>query len=334
MNLARLQAHFRGEILTPASAGYDAARKIWNGMIDRRPAAIARCIGPSDVAAAVRFAADEGLYPAVRGGGHNVAGLAMLDGGFVIDVSPMKDIVVESAEHTAKAQAGLTWGEFDRATPGARTRHHRRPHLHNRHRRFDPGRRCWVADAALRAGVRQHAGVRRCYRLRRDRSGFDERAPRLVLGAQGRRGNFGVVTSISYRLYRITTIISGMILHPLAAAGDVLRFYRDFVSSGLPDELIVYAAAITTPDGTPVIALLPAYSGDDLEEGERLIAPLRQFGSPLADLVATTPYLALQQMLDAAAPFGQRSYWKSGFLRELPDTAKEVLRRVLLDSFP
>ncbi len=112
-----------------------------------------------------------------------------------------------------------------------------------------------------------------------------------------------------------------MILHPFAAAGDVLRFYRDFVSSGLPDELIVYAAATTTPDGTPVIALLPAYSGDDLEHGERLVAPLRQFGRPLADLVATMPYSAMQQMLDAAAPFGQRSYWKSSFLRELPDAA-------------
>src|SRR5579885_3474991 len=111
MNIAKLHAHFEGEILTPASAGYDAARRIWNGMIDRRPAAIARCTGPSDVAAAVRFTADEGLYPAVRGGGHNVAGLAMLEGGLVIDVSLMKELAVDPAEETAKAQAGLTWGE-------------------------------------------------------------------------------------------------------------------------------------------------------------------------------------------------------------------------------
>src|SRR5579872_6037049 len=116
MNIAKLHAHFEGEILTPASAGYDAARRIWNGMIDRRPAAIARCSGPSDVAAAVRFSADEGLYPAVRGGGHNVAGLAMLDGGIVIDVSQMKDIAVNASARTAAAQTGATWGEFDRAT--------------------------------------------------------------------------------------------------------------------------------------------------------------------------------------------------------------------------
>lgn len=321
MNVGKLHAHFRGEILTPASAGYDAARKIWNGMIDRRPAAIARCTGPWDVAAAVRFAADEGLYPAVRGGGHNVAGLAMLDGGLVIDVSLMKDIAVDPGEHTAEAQAGLTWGEFDRATQA--------------HGLATTGgliSTTGIAGLTLGGGVGWLMG--RCGLVCDNTLAYDvviasgetvrtsrSEHPDLFWALKGGGGNFGVVTSISYRLYRITTVISGMILHPLAAAGDVLRFYRDFVSSGLPDELIVYAAAITTPDGTPVIALLPAYSGDDLEDGAQLIAPLRQFGSPLADLVATMPYSAMQQMLDAAAPFGQRSYWKSGFLRELPDTA-------------
>ena len=112
-----------------------------------------------------------------------------------------------------------------------------------------------------------------------------------------------------------------MILHPLARARDVLRFYRDFVQSALPDELTVYAGAITTPDGVPVIAIIPAYSGDDLAEGERVLAPLRAFGPPMADLVARMPYLAMQRMIDGAAPFGLRSYWKGSFLRGLPDEA-------------
>lgn len=321
MNIDRLRAHFRGEILTPASAGYDAARKIWNGMIDRRPAAIAQCTGPSDVAAAVRFCADEGLYPAIRGGGHNVAGLAMLDEGLVIDVSQMKDIAVDGATHMATAQTGLTWGEFDRATQA--------------HGLATTGgliSATGIAGLTLGGGVGWLMG--RCGLACDNTLAYDvviasgeavraspSEHPDLFWSLKGGGGNFGVVTSITYRLYPITTVISGMILHPLGAARDVLRFYRDFVSSGIPDELIVYAAAISTPDGTPVIALLPAYSGDDPDEGARLIAPLRQFGAPLADLVARMPYVAMQQMLDAAAPFGQRSYWKSGFLRELPDTA-------------
>ncbi|HLJ13981.1 MAG TPA: FAD-binding oxidoreductase [Bryobacteraceae bacterium] len=321
MNIAKLHAHFEGEILTPASAGYDAARRIWNGMIDRRPAAIARCSGPSDVAAAVRFSADEGLYPAVRGGGHNVAGLAMLDGGIVIDVSQMKDIAVNASARTAAAQTGATWGEFDRATQA--------------HGLATTGgliSTTGIAGLTLGGGVGWLMG--RCGLVCDNTHAYDvvtcsgdtvrasaSEHPDLFWALKGGGGNFGVVTTIAYQLYPITLVISGMILHPMSAARDVLRFYRDFVSSGLPDELIVYAAAITTPDGTPVIALLPAYSGDDLNDGARLIAPLRQFGSPLADLVATMPYPAMQQMLDAAAPFGQRSYWKSGFLRELPDTA-------------
>jgi FAD/FMN-containing dehydrogenase len=122
-------------------------------------------------------------------------------------------------------------------------------------------------------------------------------------------------------MHPIATVLSGMILHPLANAREVLRFYRDFVTAGLPDELIVYAAAITTPDGHPVIALIPAYCGDDLAEGERILAPLRSFGSPIADLIARLPYVAMQQMIDPAAPFGLRSYWKGGFMHALPDEA-------------
>jgi FAD/FMN-containing dehydrogenase len=152
------------------------------------------------------------------------------------------------------------------------------------------------------------------------RASADEHAD-LFWALKGGGGNFGVVTSITYRMYAITTVISGMVLHPLAHAREVLRFYREFVMSGIPDELTVNAVGFTTPDGHPVIGLLPAWCGDDLAEGERVLEPLRKFGSPIADLINTMPYPAMQQMLDGVAPFGLRSYWKSNFLHDLPDAA-------------
>jgi FAD/FMN-containing dehydrogenase len=158
------------------------------------------------------------------------------------------------------------------------------------------------------------------------RATADENAD-LFWALKGGGGNFGVVASITYRMYPINTVISGMVLHPLAHAREVLTFYRDFVVSGLPDELIVYAAALSTPDGHPVIALLPAWCGGDLAEGERLLEPLRKFGSPIADLVSRMPYPAMQGMIDGVAPFGRRSYWKSSFLRDVPDAAIETFVR-------
>lgn len=321
MNIAALQSQFRGEILTPESAGYDAARTIWNGMIDRRPAAIARCTGPSDVIAAVRFAADHAIFPAIRAGGHNVAGLAMVDNGLVIDLTQMKEITVDTSARTATAQTGLTWGEFDAAT--------------QRHGLATTGgliSTTGIGGLTLGGGVGWLMG--RCGLVCDNTLSYDvvtakgelvrasaDEHPDLCWALKGGGGNFGVVTSITYRMYPITTVLSGMILHPMARAGEVLRRYRDFVQSGLPDELTIYAGAITTPDGMPVIALIPAYCGDDLAEGERVLAPLRAFGPPMADLVTRMPYVAMQQMIDAAAPFGLRSYWKGGFLRDLPDEA-------------
>lgn len=151
--------------------------------------------------------------------------------------------------------------------------------------------------------------------------------PDLFWALKGGGGNFGVVTSITYRLYPVSTVISGMILHPFSRAHDVLRRYRDFVMAGLPDELTVFATAITSPDGDPLIAIIPGYSGADLAEGERLLAPLREFGRPVADLVTRMPYMSMQQMVDAATPHGIRSYWKSTFLSALPDEAIDTFIR-------
>ena len=321
MNFNALQTKFRGEILIPGSDEYDASRKIWNAMIDRRPAAIARCSGPADVQAAVQFAADQRIYPAIRGGGHNVAGLAMVDDGLVVDLTRMKGIYVDPASLTATAQMGLTWGEFDRET-----------------QLYGLATTGGLISATGVAGLTLGGGVgwlmSRCGLVCDNTLSYDivlasgeltranaEENPDLFWALKGGGGNFGVVTSITYRMYPITTVISGMILHPLAHAREVLKFYRDFVLSGLPDELTVYAGALSTPDGHPVIAFIPAWSGADLDEGERVIEPLRKFGSPIADLISRMPYTAMQQMIDGAAPFGLRSYWKSRFLRDLPDTA-------------
>ena len=323
MNLESLRARFHGDLLTPESAGYDAARRIWNGMIDRRPAVIARCTGPADVTAAVRFAVEHDLYPAIRAGGHNVAGLAMIDDGMVIDVTRMKGIYVDPGRALAIAQTGLTWGEFDRETQ-----------LYGLATTGGLISTTGIAGLTLGGGVGWLMG--RCGLVCDNTLSYDivpaggepirasaEEHPDLYWGLKGGGGNFGVVTSITYRVYPITTVISGMVLHPFDRAREVLKFFRDFVSAGLPDELIVYAAALSTPDGLPVLALLPAWCGD-LEEGERRLKPLRSFGSPLADLVAPMPYPTMQQMIDAAAPYGVRTYWKSRFLRDLPDAAIET----------
>ena len=321
MDISSLQSQFRGEILTPGSAGYDDSRKIWNAMIDRRPAAIARCTEPEDVKAAVRFALDHDIYPAIRGGGHNAAGLAMVDDGLVIDLSLMKNIVVDPSSRTTTAQMGLTWGEFDRETQ-----------LHGLATTGGLISTTGVAGLTLGGGVGWL--MNRCGLVCDNTLSYDivlatgdsthataDNHPDLFWALKGGGGNFGVVTSITYRMYPITNVISGMVLHPLANARKVLEFYRDFTMSGLPDELTVYAAALSTPDGLPAIALIPCWCGDDLSQGERVLAPLRKFGPPIADIINTMPYSAMQQMLDPAAPFGLRSYWKSRFLRELPDTA-------------
>ena len=208
MDLKALQTQFRGEILTPGSAEYDASRKIWNAMIDRRPAAVARCSGPADVRAAVRFAADQGIYPAIRGGGHNVAGLAMVDDGLVVDLTRMKGIYVDPVGCTATAQMGLTWGEFDRET-----------------QLYGLATTGGLISATGTAGLTLGGGVGwlmgRCGLVCDNTLSYDivlasgeltrattDHNPDLFWALKGGGGNFGVVTSITYRMYPITTVIS------------------------------------------------------------------------------------------------------------------------------
>jgi FAD/FMN-containing dehydrogenase len=323
MNLKDLESRFRGEILTAGSPEYEASRKIWNSMIDRRPAAIARCRGPEDVQSAVRFAAEQNIYPAIRAGGHNAAGLAMVDDGLVIDVSPMKAISIDPANLTAVAQTGLTWGEFDRET-----------HAHGVATTGGLISTTGIAGLTLGGGVGWL--MNRCGLVCDNTLSYDivladgqlvrtspSDHPDLFWALKGGGGNFGVVTSITYRMYPIREVVSGLLLHPLASALEVLKFYRDFTMAGMPDELTLYVAALSTPDGIPVVGLIPAWCGQSLEEGERVLEPVRKFGSPIADMIGRIPYPAMQQMIDMIAPYGLRSYWKARFLKELPDEAIE-----------
>ncbi len=320
MKIDALRKRLRGTVLLPGSDDYESSRHIWNAMIDRKPRAIACCSGPADVQAAVEFAGEEGIFPAIRAGGHNAAGLAMIDDGLVIDVSHMKGIFVDSTQRTATAQAGLTWGEFDRET-----------HLYGMATTGGLISTTGIAGLTLGGGVGWLMG--RCGLVCDNTLNYDvvlasgemaranavENAD-LFWALKGGGGNFGVVTSITYRTYPIKEVLAGLLLYPLGDAREVIRFYRDFTSGAIPDELTMYAAALCTPDGTPVVALIPVWCGD-LEEGERVLGTVRAFGSPVADLITRMPYPAMQQMIDGVAPFGLRSYWKSQFLRELTNEA-------------
>jgi FAD/FMN-containing dehydrogenase len=318
-----LRSRMRGPVLAPADAGYDAARRIWNATIDKRPALIARCTGTADALEAVRFAAKHECLVSVRGGGHNVAGTAVCDNGLMIDLSLMKGVHVDPAARTAWAQAGVLWQDFDHETQvfglattggvvgetgiagltlgggvGWLVRKH--------------GLAC---DNLVAADVVTADGQLR--RATRDENG------ELFWGLRGGGGNFGVVTAFQYRLHAVPTILGGLVVYPRAAARDVIRFHRDFVMAA-PEELTSYVATLTTPDGLPVVAVASCYSGD-LQEGERVLRPLRQFGSPLVDEMKPMPYTAMQGLFGPAFPWGNRNYWKSSFLRELPDAAVDAV---------
>ena len=326
-DIADLARRFRGELIRRDDPTYDGARRVWNGMIDRNPALIARCAGVADVLAAVRFARERELVVAVRGGGHNVAGTAVCDDGIVIDLSPMKAMRVDPVARTARAQPGLLWGEFDHetqpfglATPGGIVTH------------------TGVSGLTLGGGL---GWLMRRYGLTCDnllsadvvtadgelvRASAEENAD-LFWGLRGGGGNFGIVTSFEYRLHPVgPTVLAGVILHPAAKAREVLEFYRDYIASA-PDELMTIVVLRMAPPapffpeeihGQPVVIIAVCYAGP-VKEGERVVAPLRRFGEPLADLIQPTPYVSHQAMLDAGVPHGLNYYWKSEYLPPLSD---------------
>jgi FAD/FMN-containing dehydrogenase len=306
---------FGGELIRPDDARYDNARRVWNGMVDRHPAMIARCSGEDDVVAALAFARELGLAVAVRGGGHNVAGNAVCDGGVVIDLSALKDIAVDPDRRTARVAPGVLLGELDHATQafGLAT---------------PTGNVSMTGVAGLTLGgglgwiARKHGPA--CDNLlsatvvtadgERVTASAEEN-PELLWGLRGGGGNFGVVTSFQYRLHPVgPKVIAGGVLHAFSDAPEVFRFFADFVASA-PDELSVTASTFRAPPGMPIspelhgelVTMLAVCWVGDLDDGERALRPLRSFGRPLADLVAPMPYTALQSGSDAAYPTGQQN---------------------------
>lgn len=326
-SLTRLMSHLRrqlrGQLVEPGEQGYDDARLIWNAMIDKRPRCIVRCADSGDVQRAVRFAGETGLPMSIRGGGHNIAGLAVCEGGLMLDLSLMTEVVVDTATRTTLAGGGVTWGAFDAATQreglattgGAVSTTGIAGLTLGGGLGWLMGRYGYTVDNLLGARVVLHDGSL-------IETNADEH-PNLFWALRGGGGNFGVVTTFTYRLHPVGPLWAGLIAHPLEALPDLLRFYRDFVAHA-PDELTVHAAAMRLPHVGPVSVLLPVWCGDPAE-GERRLAPLRAFGRPLFDTVQAMPYVAVQSMLDAAVPYGRHNYWKSGFLRELPDDVGGVV---------
>jgi FAD/FMN-containing dehydrogenase len=316
-------AGLRGSLLTPGDAGYDAARVVWNGMIDRRPALIARCAGPADVIAAVNFARTHRLLVSVKGGGHNITGNAVCDGGLMIDLSPMKSVRVDLHNRTARAEAGLTWGEFNRETQA-----------------FGLATTGGVVSTTGIAGLTLGGGLGwlaskhglSCDNLisadivtadGRLLTASAEHNPELFWGLRGGGGNFGVVTSFEYCLHPVQPVVAGLAIHPIEKAGEMLRFYRDFCRT-CPDEAMAAAALMTSEQGMPIAAIAVSYIGD-LAKGEEFVKPVREFGPPVADLIGPMPYVTLNSLLDAAVPYGNvQRYWKSSFLKEISDEVIDI----------
>ena len=329
-----LRNHFRGALLRPGEEGYDEARQVWNGAVDRHPALIARCVGADDVQQAVRFARERDLPISVRGGGHSVTGFSVVDDGVMIDLSLMKAMTVDPTARTARAAGGLTWSEFDLATQryGLATTGGTVSHVGSGGLTLLGGfgylmRRHGLTVDNLRAvdlitadGERRHVDA--------------EQEPELFWGLRGGGGNFGIATAYEYDLHPVgPMVLGGPIYWPLDQAPEVLGFLREFAPHA-PDDLGIAIVAQHAPPmpflpteryGTPVLGLLLAWAGD-IAEGMRVTAPLRSVGTPLADVVRPTPYLALQSLLDRSAPHGNHYYWQS---HRLPDLADPVISTLM-----
>jgi FAD/FMN-containing dehydrogenase len=327
-SLSDLRNSFKGRILLPSDEPYEKARVVWNSMINKKPQLILQCTDKNDVVAAIKFARANQLQVSVRGGGHNVAGNAVTEGGIMIDLSPMKSIQIDLLALTARVEPGVIWKELDKATieHGLAT---------NGGTVSDTG----VAGLTLGGGVgwlMSKHGTTGDNLLEAEMVLANgeivtvnaDNYPDLYWAIRGGGGNFGVVTSFLFKLHKVeTTVKAGMILHPMESAKDMFRFFREHVRNA-PDEFMSYSGFIVTPDGHPVAMMLPAWMGP-LEEADRWLDPLRKFGTPLADMVSEMPYTSLQSILDEAAPWGLRRYWKSGNFENLTDELIDIVMKNL-----
>src|SRR5947207_1608854 len=317
--VAELAGRVSGPVLGPQDAGYDAARAVHNGLVDRRPALVVRCRTAHDVVAALALVRGSGLEVSIRGGGHNVAGRAVTDGGVMIDLAEMKGIAIDPDRATGTAQGGVTWGELNEAaaehglavTGGAVSG-------------------TGIAGYTLGGGL---GWLMAKYGLAADNVFAVELVtaegdvlhvdgtshPDLFWALRGGGGNFGVATSFAYRLHPVRTVVGGLIAHPIDAARDLLRFYRDAVDDA-SDDLTVFAGLVHAPDGSgDKLAALVVFHTGDAAEAERDLAPFKTWGSPLVVEVGPMPYPVMNTILDAGFPAGSLNYWLSSFTHGLPD---------------
>jgi hypothetical protein len=331
--IEKFKASLGGELIQPNDEGYDDARKVWNAMIDKRPALIARCSGTADVITAVNFAREQGLLLSVRGGGHNIAGTALCDDGLTIDLSGMKGLHVDLKTRTVRAQPGCRLGDLDRETQvfglvvpaGIVT---------------DTGiagltlgggfgwltrRYGYTCDNLLSADVVTADGS---FLTASKKENSD-----LFWGLRGGGGNFGIVTSFEYQAYPLgPQVTAGIVIHPMEKASEVVGFFREF-SADAPEELCCLLTLRLAPaapflpkevHGKPIVGIAVCHSGSP-EDGERAIRPLKEFGDPLGDIIAPKPFVVHQTLFDVAMAPGRHYYWKSEYLPEFSEAAGGVL---------
>jgi FAD/FMN-containing dehydrogenase len=331
--LQAFRTAFRGPILRAGEAGYDDARQVWNAMIDRRPALIARCTGTADVVAAVSLVRDHGLLSSVKGGGHNIAGLAVCDGGVMIDMSLMRGVWVDPTANVARAQAGCTLGDLDRETQ-----------LHGKAAVLGFVSATGIAGLTTGGGfgylTRRHGWT--CDTLvSLEVVGADAKVLRasasenadLFWALRGGSGNFGIVTSFEYQLFPVgPQIVGGAVAWHAADAPAVLRFYRELTANS-PRELTSIAALRIAPPapwlpkevhGKPIVLIFACHSGRT-DEAEKAVAPIKSFGKPVADILVPRPYAQMQSLLDATQPKGRRYYWKSEYMPSVEPAAIDAM---------
>jgi hypothetical protein len=316
---------FNGVLVGPGDAGYDEVRAVHNGLVDKRPGLIARCHTVADVRDAVNLGRERGLEISVRGGGHNVAGRAVTDGGLMIDLSLMRGVNVDPRRHRARAQGGVTWNEYNRATG-----------VYGQATTGGVVSTTGVAGLTLGGGLgwlmgRHGLAIDNVTQIEVVTADGEARLvdadsdPDLFWALRGGGGNFGVAASFEFETHPVDIVLGGLLAHPLAAAGDVIDMYRQFTKD-LPDEATVFCGLVHAPDGSGTkLCALPLCHSGELGQAEADLAPLRQFGPPMLDLVEPMPYPVVNTMLDDGFPKGALNYWKSAFFTELSDAAVQTL---------
>ena len=320
----KFRKQLQGGLVLATDHGYDELRKVWNGQIDRRPALIARVAGAQDIAAAVNFARDNELLVSVRGGGHNMPGLAVCDGGLMLDCNSLRTVRIDPVNQRASADPGCTWWDFDYqtqsfalGTPGGAVSHTGITGLTlGGGLGWLSGKHGLSSDNVISFEIVTPDGTLR-------KANADEN-PDLYWGLRGGGGNFGVVTQLEYQLHPVGMMYGGMILYPFDNAKDFFKGYRDFLPS-CPDELTTFAGLFTLPDGTTVAGGICAYNGDHAAASKLMDETFRKFTTPMADMLGPIPYCKLQQLIDEQTAPHRRYYVKSNLMKTIPDEVIDIV---------